>query len=61
MAAQTKLRSPAPDIMNDDGMWLNPFSNGMTFEQMQELEKYQDKVQRELDRHTIRELPEALF
>ena len=61
MAARTELRSPAPDIMDDYGRWINPFCNGMTYEQMVELEKYQDKVQKVLNKQYIETAQEALF
>lgn len=54
-----KLQSPAPDVMDDWGRWINPFSNGMTYEQMVELEKYQQKVQRQLDKQLINQLEES--
>jgi len=59
MAALT--RSPMPTVMDDMGRWINPFRNDLTYEQLLELEKYQAKVQRELDRQYVQAMPEALF
>lgn len=59
MAALT--RSPMPTVMDDMGRWINPFRNDMTYEQLLELEKYQAKVQRELDKQHVQAMPEALF
>lgn len=59
MAALT--RSPMPTVMDDMGRWINPFRNDLTYEQLLELEKYQAKVQRELDKQHVQTLPEALF
>jgi hypothetical protein len=57
----TKLKSPAPDVMDDWGRWINPFRNDMTYEQMIELEKYQAKVERQLNRELINHMEEGLF
>lgn len=59
MAALT--RSPMPTVMDDMGRWINPFRNDLTYEQLLELEKYQAKVQRELDKQHVQSMPEALF
>lgn len=59
MAALT--RSPMPTVMDDRGRWINPFRNDLTYEQLLELEKYQAKVQREMDKQHVQAMPEALF
>ena len=59
MAALT--RSPMPTVMDDMGRWINPFRNDLNYEQLLELEKYQAKVQRELDKQHVQAMPEALF
>lgn len=59
MAALT--RSPMPTVMDDMGRWINPFRNDLTYEQLLELEKYQSKVQRELDKQHVQAMPESLF
>jgi len=59
MAALT--RSPMPTVMDDMGRWINPFRNDLTYEQLLELEKYQAKVQRELDKQHVQAMPESLF
>ena len=59
MAALT--RSPMPTVMDDMGRWINPFRNDLTYEQLLELEKYQAKVQRELDKQHVQTMPESLF
>ena len=59
MAART--RSPMPTVLDDMGRWINPFRNDLTYEQLLELEKYQAKVQRELDKQHVQAMPESLF